>query len=34
MIIFANNLFKKRQKKQQIFTKKNKLLVTSQMAFG
>ena len=34
MIIFANNLFKKTVKKQQIFTKMNKLLVTSQMAFG
>ena len=34
MIIFANNFFKKKIKKQQIFTKINKLLVTSQMAFG
>ena len=34
MIIFANNLFKKTVKKQQIFTKIHKLLVTSQMAFG
>ena len=34
MIIFANNLFKQTVKKQQIFTKINKLLVTSQMAFG
>ena len=33
MTIFANNLFKKKVKKQ-IFTKINKLLVTSQMAFG
>ena len=31
MTIFANNLFKKKVKKQQIFTKINKLLVTSQM---
>ena len=34
MTIFANNLFKKKGKKEQIFTKMNKLLVTSQMAFG
>ena len=34
MIIFANNLLKKTVKKQQIFTKINKLLVTDQMAFG
>ena len=34
MTIFANNLFKKKVEKQQIFTKINKLLVTSQMAFG
>ena len=34
MIIFANDLFKKTVKKQPIFTKINKLLVTSQMAFG
>ena len=35
MTIFANNLFKKKKvKKQEIFTKINKLLATSQMAFG
>ena len=33
MTIFVNNLFKTKVKKQKIFTKINKLLVTSQMAF-
>ena len=34
MTIFVNNLLKKGKKNQKIFTKTNKLLVTSQMAFG
>ena len=34
MTTFANHLFKKKLKKQQIFSKISKLLVTSQMAFG
>ena len=34
MAIFVNNLLNKKVKKQKNFTKINKLLVTSQMAFG